>query len=115
MQKRILPVFLSLILVACMGSVAVQARAQKVTPSLTFSGTTAQCSAVITSSGEKIQATMELWQGNKLLQSWSDNGVSFVTLDGSHRVSHGETYTLEVHGSIGGSPFEGNAVSRKCP
>lgn len=53
MQKRILPVFLSLILVVCMGSVAVQARAQKVTPSLTFSGTTAQCSVVITSRGEK--------------------------------------------------------------
>ena len=115
MKRRILPALLSLVLLVCLGTVSVSARATSITPTLSFSNTTAQCSVQIRSPGKHIQATLELREGDKLLASWSDSGQGLLRLTGSHRVSHGETYTLAVHGSIGGNPFEGNAVSRKCP
>lgn len=76
--------------------------ARKVT--LSFSGTTAVCKAVISSAGQ-IDATMTLKQGNTVLDSWSGAGSSAVTLSGEHAVTKGVTYTLEVSGTANGVPF----------
>lgn len=115
MKTRILPALLSLVLVLCVGSTEAKARYMDVWPELSFDNTTAECSVVIMEWGKTISATMELWEGNTLLDSWSDSGVSALTLEGSHRAVSGWTYTVEVYGTIGGEAFEAPLVSKTCP
>lgn len=74
--------------------------------SLEFSGTSALCIATITEAGKVITATMELWCGNVPLAIWSDSGTSQVDFYESLTVASGMTYTLKVHGTINGNPFE---------
>lgn len=80
-------------------------KASTVEPSLTFTGTTANCSVSITALGKTISATMELWHGSTRLTSWSDNGTSLLTLSETYPVFSGLSYTLKVSGTIGSMPF----------
>ena len=70
MRNRVLPALLSLVLVVCLGTGAAEARALKAVPQLSFTGTTAECSVNIREFGKRIEATMELWEGRTLLDSW---------------------------------------------
>ena len=75
-------------------------------PSLTFSGTTASCYVKITQIGKPIAATMELWHGTTLVDSWSGTGRSSLTLNETHSgCVSGWTYTLKINGTIGGVTF----------
>lgn len=84
-------------------------------PSLTFSGTTANCSITVTQSGEPISVTLELYQGSTLIDSWSKSGSSRVKVSGSATVSSGLSYRLEAHGTINGVPFTATPVTKTCP
>ena len=88
---------------------AVQARC-----TLTFSGATATCRSTITGVGT-IDATMELWYGGTLIDSWSDTGSNRLTLTGSHSVVSGQTYTLTVNGTVDGIAFNEASISKTCP
>ena len=112
MRNRVLPALLSLVLVVCLGTSAAEARALKVVPQLSFTGTTAECSVNIREFGKKIEATMELWEGRTLLDSWSGSGSSVLMLEGSHRAVSGRTYTVEVYGTIDGEAFEAASLSK---
>lgn len=81
---------------------------------LTFSGTTATCKAVISGVGT-IDATMELWYGSTLVDSWSDTATNRLTLTGTHTVVSGRTYTLTVSGTVNGVAFTGTPVTKTCP
>lgn len=81
-----------------------------VTCDLTFSGTSANCSATVKDSGKSISATMELWSSNMLWSVWMGSGLSRVDLNGSVTVPTGMTYTLKVYGTINGVPFEAAPV-----
>lgn len=112
MRKRkagILAVVLLLILAT---SVSAAMTETSVTRSLTFSGTTANCSATIKDNGKTISATMELWCGSVPMAVWSDSGTSRVDLDGSLNVVTGMTYTLKVYGTINGVSFEAAPLVR---
>lgn len=116
MKKRILPILLPLVLLLCMGnSSAVIARAPAISPRIAFDANTVNCSASITAVGKSIDATLELWEGNTLLDSWSGSGSSALVLEGSHSAVSGHTYTVKVHGTIGGSDFTATPFSRTCP
>ena len=75
-MKRILLkiVLVSILASSSMTSAAV--RAISVTPTLTFTGTTAYCSVRINEVGKQIEATLELWQGTILVDSWSGSATS---------------------------------------
>ena len=62
-----------------------------------------------------IDATMELWYGSTLVDSWSDSDSTCLTLAGTHSVVSGRTYTLTVSGTAGGIAFTGTPVSKTCP
>ena len=83
-----------------------------VTRDLSFSGTSANCSATVKDSGKTINATMELWSSNMLWCVWMDSGLSRVDLDGSVTVPTGMTFTLKVYGTINGVPFEAAPLER---
>ena len=62
-----------------------------------------------------IDATMELWYGSTLVDSWSDSDSTCLTLAGTHSVVSGRTYTLTVSGTAGGVAFTGTPVSVNLP
>ncbi|MCD8192370.1 MAG: hypothetical protein LUD55_06235 [Oscillospiraceae bacterium] len=116
MRKRI---FVSIILaVALISGFCFAANAEARTsigaPVLSFSGNTAQCSVRIIENG-KISATLELWQGNTLIDSWEGSGTSYLSISGSHTVTSGKTYTAKVSGTANGVEFTGTSESKVCP
>ena len=116
MKRRIVPFVLVLILAISLCTTAfAAARASRVTPNLSFSGTTANCKVTITEFGKEINATLELWCGKTLIDSWSDSATSRLTISESHRVVSGKTYTLKVTGTIGGEAISSTPVTGTCP
>lgn len=115
MRNRVLPAVLSLVLVVCLGTSAAEARATTVFPQLSFRGNMVECSVMIREPGQQITATLELWEGQTLLDSWSGSGSSVLMLEGSHRAVSGRTYTVEVYGTIDGASFEAPSTSKTCP
>ena len=105
---------LALVFMMCVSAYAIEPRATTVSPTLSFSGTTANCKVIITSYGDDVEATMELWNGNTLVDSWSDEGTTALTITGSCRVIKGVTYTLKVSGTAGGRVFESSPISKTC-
>lgn len=71
-----LVVVLGLMVNMCASAMATENRVSQINPTLTFSGTTANCGVVIISIGDEIDATLELWKGNILIDSWPSKGTS---------------------------------------
>ncbi len=82
------------------------------TPTLTFVNGTAKCKVTLRASGQYIDATLELRQGNTVIDSWSDTGTGLLILSGSAPVTSGLPYTLTVSGSIGGVDFIPSSVTK---
>lgn len=83
--------------------------------SLTFSGTTANCSGSVTDGGKWISATMTLSHNGSTVASWSKSGRSNVTLVGSCPVVSGWTYTLVISGTVDGVAFSTTPYTATCP
>jgi len=93
---------------------AIGLRATRITPTLTFSGTTATCEVRISAIGKEIDATLALWYGDTLVDSWSKSATSLLFISETHTVIRGRTYTLKVSGNIDGVAFTGLPVSATC-
>ena len=93
---------------------AVEPRAVSVIPVLSFDGTAAQCKVTITRAGEQIAATLELWQGDTFVDSWTRIGTSSLVINEFCEVEHGKTYTLKVSGLAGSERFTGTSVTGTC-
>ncbi|MCD8099858.1 MAG: hypothetical protein LUE06_04665 [Oscillospiraceae bacterium] len=116
MKKRIFAsIILAVVLISgfCFTANA-QTREAFATPSLTFDGNTATCTARIVKAG-KISATLELWQGSTLVDSWDDSGTSYLLISGSHAVTSGKAYTVKVSGTVDGVAFSSSASPKVCP
>lgn len=83
---------------------AVSARVPVVSPSVTFNGTEATCFVRITADrpADEISATMELWQGNTLIDSWSGTGTWSLKMEKTATVAKGKTYDLVINYSVNG-------------
>lgn len=120
MKKRLLSFGLAVVLAVGMTVCASAAEPQidprllQVHTVLTFTGTTANCEAMITSASDDIDATMTLKQGNRVIDSWSGSGTGIVFLDGDCHVTKGVTYTLTVEGTRNGVAFKATPVTRTC-
>lgn len=113
MGKKLLAFCMAIgVLFACI--IPAQAAARDIAPSaqLTIDGDTATCKVTIVKAGKSIQATMELWQGNTRIDSWSGNKTSYLLLSGTHRVTAGKTYTLKVICTIDGEDYYVRPVSK---
>lgn len=114
MQRRAIGIAAALLLMLSITANAVQMRILRPTVTLSFSGTTANCSAIVTDAGKELVITLELWHGDDLVDSWPASGNGKVAVQGSCRVVKGETYTLIVTGTANGSPFSSTPFSRTC-
>lgn len=112
-MRKIRTIVLALVVILVLSlSVSAAMTGTYITKSLTFNGTTANCSATVKDIGKTINATMELWSSNMLWCVWMDSGLSRVDLDGSVIVPTGMTFTLKVYGTINGVPFEAAPIIR---
>ena len=119
MKKRVFAFVMAVALavgsaVCSTAAVEIEPRLLQVHTSLTFSGTTANCEAMVLSAGDDIKATMTLRQGDTIMAMWSDSGTSAVSLVGHRTVTKGKTYTLTVTGTRNGVAFEAHSVTRTC-
>ena len=105
-MRRKKSILAMLIICLLLASVPNRAEAASIVPDLSFSGTTASCYVKITHIGKKITATMELWHGMTLVDSWSGTGTNSLILNETHSgCVSGWTYTLKINGTIGGVAF----------
>ena len=74
-------------------------------------GTTATCRVSIAKPGKTIHATLQLWQGRTMIDSWSGNGTSYLLITGSHEVTKGKTYTVKVVCTVDGQSFYVNPAT----
>ena len=116
MRKRVLALTLVLALVLGISAQAAQTRAYQITPSLTFTGTTAKC--VVEVRGEDgtdaISVTAKLYQGGTLLKTWKESGTGYVKLSESTTVTRGLAYILETTVTINGVKQYVPLVSKPC-
>ncbi|MGYP000003110009 len=115
--KRMVAAMLCGILLA--GGIVAQAlepRVANCSLSLTFDGTTAICEAICTgnSSTDQVKATIELYQGNTYLASWSNEETYFVAVSGQRGVTRGKSYTLKLTYTINGVAQPEQSVTKVC-
>lgn len=119
LKKRIFPLVLVLICVLSLGIVtdAQAARSSYITPTLIFSGTTAECSAICVGNKttDEVTATLTLYDNkDTALESWSASGMYRATPNGTCKVEKGQTYTLVLTWSINGVSQPQKSTTRTC-
>ena len=89
MRKRIVSMMLLVAMVLVIPAHAASVRTIAVVPDIAFDSTEATCTVRITGNqtSDRITATMELWQGSKLIDDWSTSGDGILKID--------ETATVE--------------------
>lgn len=116
-MKKVSLILATIMLIMALASAvnAAELRAIMPTPSLSFSGTTAQCRVSFTDFGSSIVLTLSLWNGNKLVDSWTKTGTSYVAINENCQVISGTTYTLKVTGTCGNATIPTTSVTKTCP
>ena len=115
MRKRVIVLLLSAVMLCSITAYAVETKSDLNSPELAFDGTTAICEFKHSSLGDTITVTMKLWQGDTLVDSWTQTGTSRVSMSETCQVSRLKMYTLEVSGTCGGVAFGPVSVSKRCP
>lgn len=92
--KKFLSVIFTLIIISvlCVSAYAGDERIAKKTGNLTFSGTTANCSACVFEADSNITLNMTLYHDSSVVGTWSTTGKNYVSLDKTCSVDAGEEY-----------------------
>lgn len=90
--------------------------ANQSTPELWFDGTTAYCLGQVKSSSTSstIKATLTLWDGSRVVDSWSSSSTGSLSLSGSCTVSKGKKYTLTLDATVNGVSIPRTSTSGTC-
>ena len=115
MKKRALVVALVVVLVvSCMAPLAM-ARVDTWWPSLTFSGTKANCYVeVIAGKNDSVAVTLRLMHGSIQVASWYASGTGSAVIDQTVSVVKGNTYTLVATATINGEVMPVATTSATC-
>lgn len=116
MRKRVLALTLALVFVLGISAQAAQGWAYNISPSLTFTGTTANCSVTVRgeNSTDKISITAKLYRGGTLLATWTKSGTGSVKLSEKKTVTKNFSYTLESNVTINGVKQSVSPVTKAC-
>lgn len=117
MRKHIILLSALLLLMLTATAHAVSFRLPAATPTLSFNGTTAECSALCKAdaTSDRITATLTLYRGSTYIDSWSASGTYRVPVSGNHSVVSGKTYRLELNWRINGVLQPSVSVTNTCP
>ncbi|MBR5792200.1 MAG: hypothetical protein IKY34_03730 [Ruminiclostridium sp.] len=116
MRKRVLALMMALVFGLGISAQAVQPRYAQISPSLGFTGTTANCSVTVRgeNSTDKISITAKLYRGGTLLATWTKSGTGTVTLSQKKTVTKNYSYTLESNVTINGVKQSVPLVTKAC-
>lgn len=114
MKKRMFCLALVFSLILAIPAYAVSSRTINAYPALSFNGTSAACTVTILGerTTDKISATMELWQGSKLIDDWSASASGILKIDETTTVAKNKTYTLTVEYTVNGVEQTPISISR---
>ena len=114
MRKRIICMMLLITMAFVVPVNAASTRAITVVPDIEFDGTEATCTVRIVGdrTTDKIEATMELRQGSRLIDDWSASGNGFLEISKTATVARNTTYTLTVEYSVNGDSKTPVSISR---
>ena len=114
MRKGAILLVMALLLTMIVPAYAAQTRTVRVTPSISFSGSTATCKANIR--GEKatdvITATVTLWRDGSYVRSWNATAMGALSFTGTAAAVSGSSYRLVVAYSINGETKPSHSISR---
>lgn len=106
-----------MLLIIAMASTAYAAtpRALLIVPSLEFDGMTAECSVAIAANlNDEIKATIILWKGSSVVETWTESGTSYINFSGEATVTSKGEYTLTVDATINGEAKQQFSASATC-
>lgn len=117
MRKKVLVLALALVMLLGVTAQAAPMRMPYTKPLLSFSGTTALCTATVRAdnTGDSILVTAKLWHNGTCLKTWSKQGKGYVNLSGSVTVTRGQSYTLTVDATINGAAQARRMETQTCP
>ena len=117
MKKRVFAFLLVLVMVLAIPAYGAQPRALQIYPSLSFSGETAICGVRVIGNNttDEISAVIELWNGNRKLESWSVDGTYYINFSDNASVTQGESYVLKVYVTINDVSKPVVSTSGVCP
>ena len=114
MRKGAILLVMALLLTMIVPAYAAQTRTVRVTPSISFSGSTATCKANIR--GEKatdvITATVTLWRDGSYVRSWNATAIGTLSFTGTAAAVLGSSYRLVVAYSINGQTKPSHSITR---
>lgn len=117
MKRRMISLALLVVLALSVSAQAVQPRASATYPTLVFSGTTATCSVSCKGDdpSDTVTATLTLYQGSNVVESWSASGRYRANISDSCAVQSGKTYTLTVEYTVNGEEMPSLSTTKRCP
>lgn len=115
-MKRIFVLVVILMLLISLPVYAMTPRAVSINPTLSFSGTVANCKVQIfgNSSTDDIDATIKLWQGNSCIETWTESSIGYLIFEDTTSVIKGKTYKLTVDATVNGRKMSTAYVEKKC-
>lgn len=116
MKKRISALVLVLALMASVTASARWSDTGAIDCGLTFSGTTANClvNIIANDSSTNINCTVKLMRGGSTIATWPLTGKGQATLTKTMGCTSGQTYTLQVTGTVGRDSIN-KYVNNTCP
>ena len=117
-MKKIAMLLAIILLVATpLTAQAATPRTIDVRPKLTYTGTTANCSVLVSAdyTYQEIEVTIALWHGNSWIESWEVSGEGYVYWQDTVTVVSGNTYTLTIDATIDGEDLDQVYISQTCP
>lgn len=104
MKKRIFSLALLALMALSLTAQAIEPRATANLPSLTISGTTANCfvNYISSNTDDTVKVTLALWCGDNIVNSWTETGTGKVTIDEDCKVVKGNTYDLVMMPVVNG-------------
>lgn len=114
-RKNIIPLLLFVVMALTVSAHAAS-RTLAIKPSISFDGTTAECSISVVADkmSDSIKATLVLWDGTKRVDSWTISGTGYLLFSDSTQVIKGRTYKLTADVMICGISKPSVSVEATC-
>lgn len=115
-KKRMLAIILTVAVILSMTVYAVEPRSKSISPRLTFSNMTANCSVDILGSNDSdsISATIKLCRGTEVLETWYESGDGYIFFSDTYTVDKTGTYKLTVDATINGTTYPTVSKTATC-
>ena len=116
-NKRILAVVTVMLVFSCVVASAATPYALGANPTLSFDDEVAECYVECrgTSTNDRIEATLTLYRGSTVIDSWSKSGKGSITISETCDVVSGVTYRLAVSWSVNGVQQNTVGTTKTCP